>query len=82
MPQKGTFDTEEKRPWNAPRQEAMKDVHVDPSLPNVAVGFSSLDADKNHNLRAKAYIDNLKGDGFKFHIDSWSDSVLYRATAN
>lgn len=40
--------------------EALKGVNIDPSVPKVAVGFSMLDVDNNHHLRAKAYVENLK----------------------
>jgi len=40
-----------------------------------------LDVDNNHHLRAKAYVENLKGDDFRFHIDTWNDTV-FRAAIN
>ena len=73
MPQAGSFSTEEQRPWNKPLQQAVKDVTISPSMPSLAVGFTMLDADKGKNLRAKTYPDNVKGDGFKFHIDTVSN---------
>lgn len=37
---------------------------------------------KDHNIRIKAYADNVDARGFDIHIDTWGDTIMYSASAD
>ncbi|KZP17058.1 hypothetical protein FIBSPDRAFT_865389 [Athelia psychrophila] len=45
--------------------------------PSVFVALNSLDLGCGRNLRLRAFVDNVSTSGMTWHIDTWSDSVLY-----
>ncbi|KAG6912069.1 hypothetical protein DXG01_000917, partial [Tephrocybe rancida] len=50
--------------------------------PDVFVALNSIDIDNKANLRVRAYVDGVSQQGLTWHIDSWSDTVLYSAGAS
>ncbi|KAI9439022.1 hypothetical protein H4582DRAFT_108691 [Lactarius indigo] len=49
--------------------------------PSVFVALNYLDVDCKANLRVNAYVDGVSTTRLVWHIDSWSDTVLYAAGA-
>jgi hypothetical protein len=77
-----TFNTTEVRPWKQPSHSASKNIlfaRPFDAAPGLAVGLNSLDVDRKGGLRVNAYADQVSRSGFRIHIDSWEDTVLYSA---
>lgn len=51
------------------------------SPPKVIVWLNQLDMAHNKNWRVEATATDVTADGFTIHLDTWSDSVLFSATA-
>lgn len=83
--QTGTYDTEETRPWNKPQLQNSKSVKFATPYhapPKVVCFLRYLDLEKGKNWRIKTYTSNVKSTGFTIHLDSWSNTVMYRAVAS
>lgn len=63
MPQNGTTAALEQS-----STDGFKGCPNHPFTPNIALGLTMIDAPKEHNLRIRSYVDNLKGYSFKIHI--------------
>ncbi|KAK8211482.1 hypothetical protein M8818_003135 [Zalaria obscura] len=50
--------------------------------PRVFCALNMLDMAGNADLRVKVYADEIGGEGFRWHLDSWGDSTLYAAGAS
>ncbi|KAG9009790.1 hypothetical protein FRB90_008140 [Tulasnella sp. 427] len=50
--------------------------------PKIVTGICGLEVGKDHNLRVKAYTDNVDTKSFTSHIDTWSDTAFYSGTTN
>ncbi|KAH0825663.1 hypothetical protein J3R83DRAFT_11720 [Lanmaoa asiatica] len=81
-----SVNTGDVRPWNKPqlkqdRRITFGDVEFwkDPA---VFVTLNSIDIDHAANLRINAYVDGVSRTGLVWHIDSWSDTILYSAGAS
>ena len=82
--QTGEFNTEEHHPWQKPQLEASGRINFARAFitpPKVIVFLKHLDMDKNKNWRIKTMASGIDTNGFTIHIDTWGDSILYRATA-
>jgi len=78
----GKYNTEETRAWNAPTAETHKTITFSKPFvapPTLPLGLNTLDIDKGHNIRVKAYSSDITKKDFVAHVDSWSDTVLYSA---
>ncbi|GKZ24976.1 hypothetical protein AbraIFM66951_000480 [Aspergillus brasiliensis] len=83
--QTGIFDTEEKRDWTKPQLKNSKSVTFAKPYhapPKVVCFLRYLDLEKGKNWRIKTYASEVTTTGFTINIDSWSDTVMYRATAS
>ncbi|PLN86915.1 hypothetical protein BDW42DRAFT_189830 [Aspergillus taichungensis] len=83
--QTGTFDTEEKREWTKPQLKNSKSVKFTTPYhapPKVVCFLRYLDLAKGKNWRIKTYAADVTSTGFTINIDSWSDTVMYRASAS
>lgn len=77
-----TFNTIEVRPWDKPAHQTSSSQSFSRKFntpPSMAVGLNWLDVANKANLRAKAYVDDVKVDSAVVHIDSWADTTLYSA---
>ena len=45
------------------------------------VFLKKLDMDKNKNWRVITKVSDIDANGFTIHINTWADSILYRAVA-
>lgn len=77
----GTAGTNEFWDWKDPQMEACK---VDfgfqfPSVPDGFVAISVVDQSCKNNLRINVFADKVTKGGFKWHINSSGDSIMYSA---
>ncbi|KAG6914247.1 hypothetical protein DXG01_001489 [Tephrocybe rancida] len=47
--------------------------------PDVFLALNEIDFDYRFNLRVESYVDNVSKKGLTWHINSWSDTILYAA---
>ena len=82
----GIFDTNESRAWTDTKQkEHPEEIRFGKTFegkPDVFVGFNFIDTSNKHNLRLKAFATDIETDKMTMHIDTWFDTVLYRAGAS
>lgn len=81
----GSFGTEDVRPWNQPRAENSATVPFGQKFvrfPKVIMALSSIDYDKNWNLRIRLSTSSVTETGLTWHLQSWHDSVMYSAKAS
>ncbi|KAB5581204.1 hypothetical protein GE09DRAFT_1085490 [Coniochaeta sp. 2T2.1] len=81
----GIVNTLDSRGWWPPVAENCGKVTFPTSYdrdPRVFAAISYLDMDSARNLRIKGFVDRVSQDGFVWHADTWSDSVLYSAGLN
>ncbi|KAG6917579.1 hypothetical protein DXG01_001927 [Tephrocybe rancida] len=80
-----SVNTQEVRPSNQPQATQSKAITFQDiefwKKPDVFVALNSIDIDNKANLRVRAYVDDVSQQGLTWHIDSWSDTVLYSAGA-
>jgi hypothetical protein len=73
------------RPWNQARDQTSKEISFNSieffKKPSVFIALNHLDMDCKANLRINAYVDGITTTGLTWHIDTFSDSVLYAAGA-
>ena len=82
--QTGEFNTEDDHPWDKPQLKTSRRINFDRPYfepPKVIVFLKRLDMDKNKNWRVITRVSDIDAKGFTIHIDTWGDSILYRATA-
>lgn len=78
----GTGDSQQYRSWSPARLRNGAQVDFpagtfDRMPKTILMAVNRFDFDCRANLRLKAYADTISGAGFKWHVDSWSDSVCY-----
>ena len=82
--QTGEFSTEDDHPWDKPQLKTSRRINfARPFItpPKVIVFLKQLDMDKRKNYRIKTLVSGIEANGFTIHIDTWLDSILYRAVA-
>ncbi|KAJ5583785.1 hypothetical protein VI817_006146 [Penicillium citrinum] len=78
----GHFNTQEVQPWDRPIKEYQKTFqhqeyhYTQPELP---IGLTSLDIDKDYNIRIRAEVVNPQANKFTAKIWTWYDTKLYSA---
>lgn len=77
----GSFNTMERRPWNAlnPPAETEADVKFKDSfnvIPKIVVWLNWIDTNKAHDTSVKAYATDITVSGFKIHVDTWGDCIM------
>jgi serine/threonine protein kinase len=78
----GTFGTSDIRPWDHPQPSNSKAIsfsHSFGTAPRVTVALSSIDIGHRTNLRISATTSSVTPTGMTWHLDSWSDTILYAA---
>ena len=79
-------NTMDVRPWNLPRLRQSKSIEFSGvefwKTPSVFVALNFFDIDCRTNFRIDAHVDNVTKTGLVWHIDSWSDTILYSAKAS
>jgi hypothetical protein len=80
----GKFSTTEVHPADQPQTQTSSvvtfPIPFDVS-PSVVVWLSGFELANNANWRVRAYVTEVTNQSFRIHIDSWSDTTLYAATA-
>ena len=82
--QTGEFTTEDDHPWQKPQLKTSRRINFARAFitpPKVIVFLKNLDMQKNRNWRIKTMATGIDAKGFTIHIDTWGDSILYRAVA-
>ena len=83
--QTGSFSTEEDHPYTKDQQKTTKKVQFSrpyAATPNVVVWLTAYDIKAGTNIRVKTNADNITGNGFDLHVDTWDDTRLYSAKAS
>lgn len=81
----GIFSTHDVRKIYDPRAKNSKRVKFKQKFgrkPTVLVALNEINMAGNADLRVKAYVDEVDHSGFRWHLDSWSESTLYAASAS
>ncbi|KAF8263622.1 hypothetical protein EI94DRAFT_1832223 [Lactarius quietus] len=80
-----SVNTMDIRPWDQPQHENSKEISFNSveflKKPSVFIALSYLDMDSKANLRINAYVDGISTTRLVWHIDTFSDTVLYAAGA-
>jgi hypothetical protein len=80
-----SVSTMDVRPWNQPQDQTSKEISFNSieflKRPSAFIALNFLDMDCKANLRINAYVDGITTTGLTWHIDTFSDSVLYGASA-
>ncbi|PUU81428.1 hypothetical protein B9Z19DRAFT_1077219 [Tuber borchii] len=82
--QTGEFSTEDDHPWDKPQMKTSRRINfARPFItpPKVIVFLRQLDMDKKKCYRIRTFVSSIEANGFTIHIDTWADSILYRAVA-
>ncbi|PWW79472.1 hypothetical protein C7212DRAFT_275641 [Tuber magnatum] len=82
--QTGVFSTTDDHSYNKPQLETSRRINFERSFvtaPKVIVFLRHLDIDKNRNCRVLTKASGIDAKGFTIHINGWSDSILYSASA-
>ena len=81
-----SVNTMDIRPWNQPQHEHSQEISFNSveflRNPSVFIALNYLDMDCKANLRVNAYVDGVSTTRMVWHIDTFSDSVLYAAGAS
>jgi hypothetical protein len=76
-----SVNTMDVRPWDKPQPTQSKPITFGNvefwKTPNVFMAINQFDFKNEHNLRVRAYADNITTGGLTWHIDSWADTILY-----
>ena len=79
-------NTMDVRPWYLPQLQQSGKIKFDTvefwKDPSVFIALNSFDISIRANLRVDVHVDNVSKTGLVWHIDSWSDTVLYSAGAS
>ncbi|KAI4185628.1 MAG: hypothetical protein LQ346_005851 [Caloplaca aetnensis] len=81
----GTFSTEDIRPWSKPQHENTATIKFGTSFnktPKLAMALSGFDYDCKKNLRLRLSTSAVTETAVTWHLQSWSDSTMYRASAS
>ncbi|KAL8732411.1 MAG: hypothetical protein Q9166_002811 [cf. Caloplaca sp. 2 TL-2023] len=81
----GLFSTEDVRPWQKPQQENTATVNFGTKFsqtPKLAMALSGFDYDHTKNLRLRLSTSAVTEKAMTWHLQSWSDSIMYRASAS
>ncbi|KAK6541136.1 hypothetical protein TWF694_008508 [Orbilia ellipsospora] len=76
----GKFSTMDDHPWNKPQTKTSYNITFPRTYdqpPVVVVWLNELNLAKEKNWRIKTYATEVTATGFRIHIDTWHDSVLY-----
>ncbi|KAI4255879.1 MAG: hypothetical protein L6R42_006513 [Xanthoria sp. 1 TBL-2021] len=80
----GTFSTDDIRPANKPQSEnsaTVKFAKKFENTPKLAMALSGFDYGNNRNLRLRLSTSGVTAEAVTWHLQSWADSVMYRASA-
>ncbi|KAF7799211.1 hypothetical protein EIP86_010443 [Pleurotus ostreatoroseus] len=80
----GHWSTIEDHPSNRPKRQTYHYIRFPrpyQHTPKVVVFLDCLDVDSDYNTRVKVYPSSVSPVGFYLNIESWGDTVLYRASA-
>lgn len=80
----GTFSTDDIRPANKPQSEnsaTVKFAKKFENTPKLAMALSGFDYGCNRNLRLRLSTSGVTAEAVTWHLQSWADSVMYRASA-
>ncbi|KAI4254623.1 MAG: hypothetical protein L6R42_007119 [Xanthoria sp. 1 TBL-2021] len=80
----GTFSTDDIRPANKPQPEnsaTVKFAKKFENTPKLAMALSGFDYGNNRNLRLRLSTSGVTAEAVTWHLQSWADSVMYRASA-
>jgi len=81
-----SVNTQEVRSWDKPQSQNNKAISFGDvefwKNPNVFVALNMFDLGCGHNFRLTAFVDQVTQQGLTWHLDSWSDTVLYSAGAS
>ena len=83
--QTGEFSTEDDHPRNKPQLQTSRRINfARPFItpPKVIVFLKQLVMDKSKNCRIETLVSDIEANGFTIHINTWGDSILYRAVAS
>ncbi|KAG8986464.1 hypothetical protein FRB90_003992 [Tulasnella sp. 427] len=81
----GTANTFQVRPMQNVTPGAVAQKYIDfnntafYATPSVFVALNTIDCSTAHDLRVNAYSTDISTRGMTWHIDSWSDTILYSA---
>lgn len=81
----GTFNTQDMRPANKPQLYNSGYINFGNTFdapPRVYMALNSLDVDCKKNLRVIVKASHVSAHGMLWHIDSYSDTILYSAGAS
>jgi hypothetical protein len=77
----GTFNTLDVRPYRMQQTpETSKAITFSKAIfppPGLSLGLNYLDLGNESNVRIKAYASDITSNGFRVHVDSWSDTTLH-----
>ncbi|KAL8911486.1 MAG: hypothetical protein Q9171_003347 [Xanthocarpia ochracea] len=81
----GTFSTHDIRHWNKPQLENTATVKFGTSLgnktPKLAMALTGFDYLHKKNMRLRLSTSAVTPNAFTWHLQAWSDSVMYSASA-
>ncbi|KAG9034559.1 hypothetical protein FS837_002168 [Tulasnella sp. UAMH 9824] len=80
----GQFSTAEDHSWNEPKVKTSRRINFERSFitpPKVVVFLNSFDTGSGSSTRVTTYASGIDAKGFTIHIDTWSDTTLYSASA-
>jgi len=76
-----SVNTMDVRPWDKPQATQSKHLNFGNvefwKPPNIFMALNQIDFNSGHNLRVRAYPENVTKEGMTWHIDSWADTILY-----
>ncbi|KAI1797245.1 hypothetical protein LXA43DRAFT_983441 [Ganoderma leucocontextum] len=82
--QVGQFCTMEDHPWQSPQPKTSRWIAFErayASPPKVVIWLNELDMARGKNWRVVATATGVTATGFTLHLDSWSNTEIYSATA-
>jgi hypothetical protein len=76
-----TFNTIQVRPANNPYPQNSMEISTPFHATSIPIGISTLNIDRNTNIRIKAFVSNATSECSKaaVHLDAWHDTILYSA---
>ncbi|KAK3369907.1 hypothetical protein B0H63DRAFT_497148 [Podospora didyma] len=84
--QSGSWSTEDDHPWSSPQETTSKRITFSRPFasapPKVVVWLNKIDILGSKNYRVKAFATDISTTAFTLHLDTWSDTTLYRAAAS
>lgn len=81
----GTFSTNDVRPSDQPRQENSATITFPATytaVPKVIMALNTLDYVNGKGLRLRLSTSNVTAQGMTWHLQSWSDSVMWQSGAS